>query len=80
MKKICLLQYQLLFLLTAVILKSTHMHMNILNSNFKLKHGYETNSAVLQKLRYWSNLLRFGIGEDSTEVETGVGGGTLGVP
>lgn len=56
------------------------MHMNILNSNFKLKHGYETNSAVLQKLRYWSNLLRFGIGEDSTEVETGVGGGTLGVP
>lgn len=56
------------------------MHMNILNSNFKLTHGYETNSAVLQKLRYWSNLLRFGIGEDSTEVETGVGGGTLGVP
>lgn len=56
------------------------MHMNILNSNFKLKHCYETNSAVLQKLRYWSNLLRFGIGEDSTEVETGVGGGTLGVP
>lgn len=56
------------------------MHVYILNSNFKLKHGYETNSAVLQKLRYWSNLLRFGIGEDSTEVETGVGGGTLGVP
>lgn len=76
MKKNLSVTVLIAFLLTAVILKSTHMHMNILNSNFKLKHRYETNSAVW----YWSNLLRFGIGEDSTEVETGVGGGTLGVP
>lgn len=54
--------------------------MDISNSNFRFKHMYETKSAVLQKQRYESNLLRFGIGEDSTEVETGVGGGTLGVP
>lgn len=56
------------------------MHMDISNSNFRFKHRNETKSAVLQKQRYGSNLLRFGIGEDSTEVETGVGGGTLGVP
>lgn len=56
------------------------MHIDISNSNFRFKHRNETKSAVLQKQRYGSNLLRFGIGEDSTEVETGVGGGTLGVP